>query len=257
MTEGGSRICVVTAGGPFAWTIANALAERFAPIDAVVEEPESYRQLLGRRLKRLGLVTVAGQFATMILIKLGKRAIAPRIERIVDEENLATEPGENVRLTNVRSINGNDFIAEIDRIRPEVILLVGCRMMHKGVLERISVPVLNYHAGITPAYRGMNGGYWALAQGDRSNFGATVHLVDAGVDTGRVIAQVRTEPGKTDNIMTYAYRLAAVSRGMCCEVVQDALQGRLVPLDPDGPSRQWYHPPIWQYLWIGLTRHVW
>ena len=30
----------------------------------------------------------------------------------------------------------------------------------------------------------MNGGYWALATGDVGNFGTTVHLVDAGVDTG-------------------------------------------------------------------------
>ena len=56
-------------------------------------------------------------------------------------------------------------------------------------------PVLNYHAGITPKYRGMNGGYWALATGDAGNFGATVHLVDAGVDTGGVLHQVRGRPG--------------------------------------------------------------
>ena len=32
---------------------------------------------------------------------------------------------------------------------------------------------------------------------------------------------------------------------------------RLKPTTPDMPSRQWYHPTVWFYLWTGLTRGVW
>ena len=75
-----------------------------------------------------------------------------------------------------------------------MILLAGCRLLSRATLAALPCPVLNYHAGISPQYRGMNGGYFALATGDATNFGATVHLVDAGVDTGDVLYQVR---GKT------------------------------------------------------------
>ena len=136
-------------------------------------------------------------------------------------------------------------------------LLVGCRIVKPEILSQIRCPVLNYHAGINPQYRGMNGGYWALASGDAGNFGTTVHLVDAGVDTGGILYQARGKPAPDDNIMTYAHRLAALSRDMCVRAVGDALDGKLTVVPSDGPSRQWYHPTIWQYLWTGLTRGVW
>ncbi|TIX34518.1 MAG: formyl transferase, partial [Mesorhizobium sp.] len=27
--------------------------------------------------------------------------------------------------------------------------------------------------------------------------------------------------------------------------------------DPGLPSKQWYHPTIWHYLWTGLTKRIW
>ena len=103
----------------------------------------------------------------------------------------------------------------------------------------------------------MNGGYWALATGDAANFGATVHLVDSGVDTGGILYQVRGKPGAGDNIMTYGHRLAAMSRDMCVQAVGDALKGELRAVQTSAPSRQWYHPTIWQYLATGFSRGVW
>ncbi len=130
-------------------------------------------------------------------------------------------------------------------------------MLSQRTLDEIDCPVLNYHAGITPKYRGMNGAYWALATGDAENFGATVHLVDAGVDTGDVLYQVRGKPQPGDNLTNYALRLAALSREICIKAVEDALEGRLTPTAPDMPSKQWYHPTIWFYIWTGLTKGVW
>lgn len=103
----------------------------------------------------------------------------------------------------------------------------------------------------------MNGSYWTLATGDAENFGTTVHLVDAGVDTGGVLHQMRGTPGRGDNIALYALRLAALSREICISGVEDVLEGRLVPHTPDMPSKQWYHPTIWFYLWTGLTKRAW
>jgi folate-dependent phosphoribosylglycinamide formyltransferase PurN len=84
-----------------------------------------------------------------------------------------------------------------------------------------------------------------------------VHLVDAGVDTGAVLHQVRGRPKPGDNLMLYPLRLAAFSREICVSAIQDALAGKLCPVETGLPSRQWYHPPIWSYLWTGLTRSVW
>ncbi len=113
----------------------------------------------------------------------------------------------------VPSANSPEFLAAIERLKPAVILLAGCRLLSRQTLAALSCPVLNYHAGITPKYRGMNGGYWALATGDAENFGATVHLVDAGVDTGGVLHQARGKPGRGDNIALYALQARRRCRG--------------------------------------------
>ncbi|RUV13182.1 formyl transferase, partial [Mesorhizobium sp. M7A.T.Ca.TU.009.01.3.1] len=138
-----------------------------------------------------------------------------------------------------------------------VVLLNGRRVLSEDMLARMPCPVLNYHAGITPKYRGMNGGYWALTSGDPQNFGTTVHLVDAGVDTGAVLKQVRGQPKRGDTISSYALRQAAFSRDICVEAVSDVLAGKITTVDPGLPSQQWYHPTIWFYLWTGLRTGIW
>lgn len=48
--------------------------------------------------------------------------------------------------------------------------------------------VLNLHLGKLPEYRGMRPVNWALKIGDRMA-GVTLHEVDAGIDTGPIVAQ--------------------------------------------------------------------
>ena len=182
-----SRICVITAGGPYPWIIINALGQKFGPIDVLMEEPEPRSLFLKRRARKIGWFATAGQFATMVLVRLGKKRFAARIDRIVAENGLKEEPRPEHTIVDVDSINSGDCVAALKRLDPKVVLLVGCRIVKTEILSQIRCPVLNYHAGISPQYRGMNGGYWALASGDPGNFGTTVHLVDAGIDTGGIM----------------------------------------------------------------------
>ena len=252
-----AAIVVVTEGGPHIWAIVNAIADRLGPVSVILESPESKKQLLLGRARRQGWLSAIGQLGTMVLTRLGKRFFAGHAARLIAEQKLQTEPKPGQKIIHVSSANAPDCLQAITDIRPGVVLLAGCRLLSRQTLAKISSPVLNYHAGIAPKYRGMNGGYWALASDDAQNFGTTVHLVDAGVDTGGVLKQARGKPGPGDTISSYALRQAAFSRDICVEAVRDALAGRLATVQPDLPSKQWYHPTIWFYLWTGLTRRVW
>ncbi|MHA6642006.1 formyl transferase [Mesorhizobium sp. A623] len=255
--ESHAPIVVVTEGGLHIWAIVNALADRFGPIDVILEQPESKKHLLMRRARRQGWVSAAGQLGTMLLTRLGKRFFTGHMQKMIREENLRIEPSADQSVIHVPSANSRACLEAIAKIRPDVVLLAGCRLMSKDILSEILCPVLNYHAGITPKYRGMNGGYWALASNDAENFGTTVHLVDSGVDTGAVLRQARGTPQPGDTISSYALRQAAFSRAICVEAVADALAGKLSPFDPKLPSKQWFHPTVWFYLWAGFRRGVW
>ena len=250
-------IVFVTEGGPHVWAIVNAVADRFGPVTVILEKPESKRRLLQRRARRLGWISAAGQFGTMILIRLAKRFNASHAAGIASQHGLDTGPRQDQAIVMVPSANAPECLGAVAALKPGVVFLAGCRMLTGETLAGISCPVVNYHAGISPQYRGMNGGYWALATGDADNFGTTVHFVDTGVDTGGVLKQMRGKPEKGDTIASYALRQAAFSRGICIEAIEELLAGTAKTFEPALPSRQWYHPTIWFYLWTGISRGVW
>ncbi|SDA44639.1 formyl transferase [Mesorhizobium qingshengii] len=252
-----SNIVVVTEGGPHIWAIINAIADRLGPISVILETPESKKQLLLRRARRQGWISAIGQLGTMVLTRLGKHFFAGHAARMIAEQKLQTEPKPGQSIIPVASANAPECLEAIARLQPGVVLLAGCRMLTRETLSKIPCTVINYHAGITPKYRGMNGGYWALVSDDAENFGTTVLLVDAGVDTGGVLRQTRGKPERGDSISSYALRQAAFSRDICIEAISDVLAGKLATIDTDLPSRQWYHPTIWFYLWTGLRTGIW
>ena len=248
---------VITEGGPHIWAIINAIADRLGPVSVILETPQSKKQLLARRARRQGWVSVVGQLGTMVLTRLGKRFLAGHAARIIAEEKLRTGPVAGQSIIHVSSADSAECLRAVESVGPGVVLLAGCRLLSRQTLAGMPCPVLNYHAGINPKYRGMNGGYWALASGDAENFGSTVHLVDAGVDTGGVLRHARGKPQPGDTISSHALRQAAFSRDMCVDAISDALAGRLATFDPGLPSMQWYHPTIWFYLWTGIKRGIW
>ncbi|MEQ1950596.1 formyl transferase [Mesorhizobium sp. CN2-181] len=249
------RVVIVTEGGLHIWGIVNAIAAHFGPPMVILEQPESKWAILKRRARRQGWISVAGQIGTMVIIRTSKVLSVRRLAGLAAEAGFDATPPQKV--VDVPSANSPEFIAALQKAEPEVVLLAGCRLLKRETLAAMPCPVLNYHAGITPKYRGMNGGYWALATGDSENFGTTVHMVDAGVDTGEVLHQARGKPSKGDTIATYALTQAAFSRDVCVRAIDDVLTGKPATVQPDMPSKQWYHPTLWRYLWTGLTHRVW
>lgn len=252
------RVVVLTQGGPNPEILINALKRRFADLVIIEEKPESKRAMLRLKARRLGWPAALGQIATMAISKFGKPLARRRMAAIVREYGVDTNLDPTLRRIAVDSANDTAFRRVIAELKPAVLLLVSCRMLKAETLVAIPCPVLNFHAGINPQYRGQQGGYWARVMRDEANFGATVHLVDAGVDTGGVIYRVRVAPSRGDTMHTYPLLLTAAGANIAVRAVEDALFGRLQVYPSTGEaSRQWYHPTVWRWLWTGLTRGIW
>lgn len=250
-------VAVLIQPGPNPEIVVNALKAEFPDLVVIEERPESKMLFLRRRAKKLGWVQALGQFATMVVSRFGKRFTRARAQEILEQFAANPLPDSQIRRFTVPSANDPAFLRALEDIRPAALMLVSCRMLTPRTLAAIPCPVLNFHAGINPRYRGLQGGYWARVTGDEENFGATVHLVDAGVDTGGVLYQHRVKPSKRDTIHTYPLLQTAASTGIAVQAMRDAVAGDLKPLEMAGPSRQWYHPPVWTWLWTGATRGIW
>lgn len=254
----GPRVVVLTQGGPNPEILINTLKRHFSNLVVIEEQPEPKKQMLRQKARRFGWGTALGQVATMAVSKFGKPLARRRANEIVRQFHVDTQPDPTLRRISIDSANGAEFRRLIGELKPAVLFLVSCRMLKPATLEAVDCPVLNFHAGINPQYRGQQGGYWARVMRDERNFGATVHLVDAGVDTGGVIYQVRVTPSRKDTMHTYPLLLTAAGTNIAVRAVGAALSGKLSPQKmTKKPSRQWYHPTLWKWLWIGVSRGIW
>jgi phosphoribosylglycinamide formyltransferase-1 len=81
------------------------------------------------------------------------------------------------------------LVAAVAAHRPDLVVSAGfMKILGPGFLAGIGCPMINTHPALLPAFPGVRGVADALAYGVKVT-GATVHLVDAGVDTGPVLAQ--------------------------------------------------------------------
>jgi phosphoribosylglycinamide formyltransferase 1 len=252
-----SRIALLTRDAEFGRIAASYLADRFAELTIVVEQPVSRASLLRRRVRRLGLTAVAGQICFMLAQRAQERASRERINEIMRECALVDAWPKACPIEHVASVNASECRELLTRIKPAAIAVVGTRLIERAVLESIDAPFINYHAGITPKYRGVHGGYWALAQADAAHCGVTVHLVDPGIDTGGVLYQQAIAPTVRDNFSTLPYLQLAAMLPLLEQAVRDALAGTLTPRQVDLPSRLWSHPTLWGYVATGWRSGVW
>jgi methionyl-tRNA formyltransferase len=247
----------MTSGGPHAWITINALRERFGEVPVILEEGEAQSALWARRRKMLGLMKVVSMQAARVPIRLTRFGTESRVQELISTLNLKPDMPADLNPIRVPSVNSEATRTALRELQPKAIYVVSTRMLGKKTLGSTSAPFINYHSGVTPAYRGMYGGYFSLANGQPELFGGTVHLVDSGVDTGGILYQSQCEATKRDNFHTYLYVLAAGSRGIVIKAIEDALAGQLKPYDRDLPSQQYFFPTFGQYVVGGLTRGVW
>jgi methionyl-tRNA formyltransferase len=171
------------------------------------------------------------------------------LQQIISLNRLDTSEIPGSCTIDVASVNSDVTIDELWRYSPRVVIVNGTRIIQERVLQSVDAIFLNTHAGITPMYRGVHGGYWALASGDPVNCGVTVHKVDKGIDTGSIVAQATITPTTEDTFATYPFLQIATAIPILKQAVSDALAGNLSEIAPlPGKSKLWTHPTAWQYL---------
>jgi folate-dependent phosphoribosylglycinamide formyltransferase PurN len=256
MRSGG--VVMLAGQGESTPMVYHALAKHF-PIDAViVENAVPLSRLLARRVRKIGPRRVMGQVLFGALACPYLRAEARRrMAEIKAWGYLDESPIEEAKLVRIPSVNSDEAIEALARLGPCVVVVNGTRVISRRTLAASPATFINMHAGITPGYRGVHGAYWALSEDNRQSCGVTVHLVDAGIDTGSILARALIEPGARDNFLTYPLLQLAAGLPALIGAVRDAVESRTQALDvAPMPSKLWSHPTLWQYLQCRWRRGV-
>lgn len=229
--------------------VFNALEETVHIEAVILEQPISKKELAKNRIKKIGLFRVIGQilFSTLAVPLLKIRS-KTRKAYLVNKYQLNNNDFKKEKTHRINSVNDDECLAAIQLLNPEIIVVNGTRIISKKILQSTQAIFVNMHVGITPQYRGSHGGYWALFNNDVENFGTTIHLIDAGVDTGAVIKQVFTTPEKADNFTTYPILQTAVGIDALKEVLTNIIAGNFQTIKHTEKGKMYFQPTLWQYL---------
>jgi len=109
----------------------------------------------------------------------------------------------------------------IAALKPDLVISAGfMRILSERITSRFKI--INSHPALLPLFPGAHAVRDALAVG-ATETGTTIHWVDAGIDTGEVIAQERVEilPGDTEESLHE--RIKIVERGLIVATIASLL----------------------------------
>lgn len=251
------KLIVLAQDGPSTWMLVNALRQEYADLQVGIEDSESSYLMMRRRVRRKGVWPVLGQILFIFLVRYICRSGLARKEQLSAASGLDPQRPKDLSFRRFNSANTPDCQAWLREERPDVVVINGTRILSNELLRSSQALVLNIHCGITPAYRGVHGAYWALYRNDPGNAGVTVHVVDAGIDTGDIVYQETIQLDGQDNFLTYPVKQYISGITLMKKALRDVSAGQLrTSARDDLPSAIWQHPTIWQYLRARWSRGV-
>lgn len=141
-----------------------------------------------------------------------------------------------------RAAWGDALLAEVQRHRPDVTILSGfMRLVPPRVVEALSPRLLNTHPAYLPEFPGAHAVRDAMAA-RATQTGATIMIVDNGVDTGPIIEQRRIPVSADDTEATLHERIKVVERELLVATVTGIANGTIdldaiaAPARPDASS---------------------
>ncbi len=115
----------------------------------------------------------------------------------------------------------------IAEYQPDLVVLSGfMRILPASFVEGMWPRLINTHPALLPAFPGAHAVQDALDAGVVET-GATVHLVDAGMDTGPIIAQRPVPIHPHDSVETLHGRIKDVERELLADVVFGVAEGKI------------------------------
>lgn len=109
----------------------------------------------------------------------------------------------------------------IAAFEPDWIVCAGfMRILGDATVQRFAGRIINSHPALLPSFAGAHGVRDALAYGVKIT-GCTIHLVDAGVDTGPIIVQQAVQVETDDDEDSLHERIKIVERQLLLDIVRD------------------------------------
>jgi phosphoribosylglycinamide formyltransferase 1 len=130
-----------------------------------------------------------------------------------------------------RSAWNESLAGEVAELAPDLVVLAGfMRVLGAPLLERFPNRIINVHPALLPSFPGHSAPQNAIDRGVRIS-GCTVHIVDAGVDTGPILAQAAVPVLVDDTADSLHARIQVQEHRLLPRVIHQIAIGAIT-LDP-------------------------
>jgi methionyl-tRNA formyltransferase len=134
--------------------------------------------------------------------------------------------GTGIPVMVVGNVNASAVLAELKTFNPTIAIVAGfSSIFHLDLITLPELGALNLHAGRLPQYRGGSPLNWQMIQGENP-VGISVVRMDAGIDTGDILAEADIEVGPRDTISDLHARANMLFPQMVLRVLSDMEAGR-------------------------------
>jgi methionyl-tRNA formyltransferase len=113
----------------------------------------------------------------------------------------------------------------------------GTSLIRGELLQKGRLGMVNLHGGLSPEYRGADCTFWALYNNEPEKIGCTLHYIDKGIDTGRLIAHISPEVHPGDSELPLFWRSVKESSAVYAECMQRLGRGEKLGLPQRGKGR--------------------
>lgn len=123
----------------------------------------------------------------------------------------------------------DDFIAQLTDWKPDLIIVVAYgKILPQAVLDIPGFGCLNFHPSLLPKWRGASPIQNAILSGDTET-GVTLMLMDRGMDTGDILAQIPIPIDPKDTTQTLTDRLTPVGIKLLLSTLPRIIQRQITP----------------------------
>jgi methionyl-tRNA formyltransferase len=175
---------------------------------------------------------------SMLWIKMGSQLVPGR--RAPTPSRLAKKHG--VPIYHSANINDEASLRWLAAQSPDLVISTNFNHYVGGRARSIAkIGTWNLHKSYLPHYRGMAPGFYALLNGEPWS-GATLHVMDAGFDTGDIIQQVKVPIRDGDTVFALNSRIARAGGKMLAALLDHFDPEHLAPAAQ--PPGEW---PTYSY----------
>lgn len=136
----------------------------------------------------------------------------------------------NIPVLQPKNVNEPSFIEKIRNLNFDIgIVSAYGKIIPKTILEIPSKGFLNVHGSLLPKYRGASPIQAAILNGDKTT-GATIMLLDEGLDTGPTLAMKQVQIDPTDNGQSLEKKVALIGANLLMNIIDSWFVNKIIPL---------------------------